>query len=442
MPEGRCYKKVFWEEISSEIALINPKLHELIEPLSPGKDYPIYIFNYMYGDLIGDDKGVFFPQNGKLLTLGEPDTPPELISQLGYGIKTSPLGMILKKSFEWYISDRENNSSYPIHIDKPGDFFNTPHVTGITPQRRYLPNGILSVRSGINSTFILSKIGCKKQHKALRPFSVSSPAPKDYHDHSAIFREIARSRSFYNWQSSIAYFSQSWIQSIKNDPAWSKVKDFFFTLESSRKEYSSYTSYYNHIFRAAFDNTNSKASLFVQDTARYCYEILLGEKFGLAPATNEQGIPIDLIREVYRDYYKLDSAVIIMAPAKVNNTSRIPVYLSLQHPPFYVYEKNSRGKITRMKEIEQLHKCLYSYQKQFSSPMKECAGTYLEEVSKLSKFNFYHNQESNHAWMAHPEKILTADPRFSSSSDHAPFPSEAPLFTGCIAVSLNNPAAP
>ncbi len=170
---NRYFDIVYWDDIKHQIFKINPDFYNLVEPLSPGKDFPIYIFNFMYGDFIGDNKGAFVPFDGHFFTLGDSQTPREMLKHLGYGAKTSPMGMVLNKSFEWYLSDKQENSSYPVHIDTPGDFFNTPHVTNIRAQKQYLPNGILSVRSGVNSAFILSKVGCAKQHKRLKLMSVT-----------------------------------------------------------------------------------------------------------------------------------------------------------------------------------------------------------------------------------------------------------------------------
>lgn len=434
---GRHFDITYWDDIKHQILQINPDFYNLVEPLSPGKDFPVYIFNFMYGDFIGDNKGAFVPSDDGFFTLGDSQTPREMLCHLGYGAKTSPMGMVLNKSFEWYLSDKQENSSYPVHIDQPGDFFNTPHVTNIRPQKQYLPNGILSVRSGVNSAFILSKIGCAKQHKRLRLMSVTSEPPRNYHEHSNIFRQISHGRSISNWASSIVYFSEKWVSSIQSDHDWASVKDYFVQKTTQSKDYLSYADYYTHIFRTAFDDSNITASLFVQDAAKYIFEILMGEKFGFAPAINDQDLPLELIREAYDNYYQTPHNPIIFTPQKLRVNSEYPVYFSLQHPLFYVYEKNSRGKITKMKEISKLQECLLSYKKLFSRPIKECEGTYLEKVSKEAKFNFYHNTAKDSEWLQVPSEIISLDKRLDGTPNIKRFPSEALFFAGCVGISFN-----
>lgn len=431
--------KAHWGCIKDSVSTINKEFFELIEEVSPGVNFPLYVLNFPYLSFIGDEKGVYIPVCSKkndFFRLGDHQTPPEMMADLGYGSNTSPMAMIYKKKFEWYVSN-SNTSSYPIHIDCPGDFFNTAHVTNLKAQKQYLPNGVLSVRSGVNSTFVIPKISCQKQHKRLKHFSLSNPPPKSYHEHSYIFQEISKARSHKTWHSSLIYFSEPWIKNIKNNPEWAKIKHYFIQSANQAKIYSSYSDYYSHIFRTAYDYTNKKTSLFIQDTLRYCFEILLGERFGFVPANDNEALPTELIVDAYENHYKTDTSATIMIPEKLPFLSNKPVYLSLQHTPFYVYEKNARGKVTRMKEIEIMNDCLSSYKTLFSKPIRECAGTFLEEVSKKACFNYYHNTPSSKSWLQEPYTLDKSDPRFLANSSLQKFPTEAPFFSGCISVSFN-----
>lgn len=124
-------KKVFWVDIRNAMESLNPIFFELVDELSPDKQFPMYLVDYGYGDLVGDDEGIFIPtKKGQFVRLDSEYVSRSMFNDLGYGLNSSPLGMFFNKSFEWFLntSNDKVHRIFPIYIDSPGVFFSIGHI--------------------------------------------------------------------------------------------------------------------------------------------------------------------------------------------------------------------------------------------------------------------------------------------------------------------------
>lgn len=53
-------KKIFWSDVRNIIKTINPVFFEFVDKLSPDSKFPMYLVDYGYGDLVGDDDAYFY----------------------------------------------------------------------------------------------------------------------------------------------------------------------------------------------------------------------------------------------------------------------------------------------------------------------------------------------------------------------------------------------
>lgn len=432
--------KVFWTDVRNIMEIINPVFFELVDKLSPDSKFPMYLVDYGYGDLVGDDDGIFLPtKTGHYVRLDSEYTPQSMLNDLTYGLTNSPLGMFFNKSFEWFLntSDEQINRTFPIYIDPPGTFFSIGHIINYGYTATHLPNGVLFVTAGSKSNFMIPKIGCGVMHSRIQKnYNITKPAPRSYHEHADIFQDIFKSRSYKSdWRASVLYFSESWVENISKDSAWQEVRDYFYRISNHRCEYAVNSDYYNHVYRVTNKRNNLKSNLLIYETARHLFEILLGAKLGFAPAIDDELLPLSLIQEVYSECYKLEYLPIVAIPAYYNHLDPKAVYYSLQYPSLCSYSPKARNASTTLSDLIALIDVVHKYQKDFSSPIRECKNTILEEVSKITKFNFYHSASEGNSIIKSPEIIPTQDERFRGEMK---FPINASFFKGCISIFSNS----
>lgn len=429
----RRFTKVYWDEIKNEVKQSNPEFFFLVDEISPGKDFPLYIFNFGYGDLIGDSETFYIPHQGQLKTLNNFSTIDPITKDLFYGFHSCPLGLVLDKCFEWYLRGNTENESHPVYIDKKGDFFNIGHVTQIKPLKRYLPNGILSVKAGAQTSLVIQNIGCKRSHNRLTRSGINCNLPKSYHDHSDFFKGIYQSCPSENkWSASVVYFSEKWVENIVNNPEWISINKYFFKYYLHSYAYTYYGDYYQHIFRVAFDKSNLERDFFIQDAAKYIFEILIGEKYGFSFADTDEFLPATWITYVLEDIYNLKTTPSILVPQK--HTEKNTVYFSLQHPIFRTYQGLSRKRATLISELENIHIVANKYKELFSSKSEEWADTVLAEKAKKAKFFYYHGFESKKAWLSDIDHLFVNDSKINPSNLDD-FCQDAPFFKGCISIN-------
>lgn len=432
-------KEVFWSDVRDTIAKLNPIFFELVDKLSPDTKYPMYLVDYGYGDLVGDDKGIFLPtKTGQYVRLDSDCIPRPMLNDLGYGLNTSPLGMFFDKSFEWFLTSIEDgtNKTYPVFLDFPGAFFSINHILNFGITENHLPNGVLFVTAGSKSNFMISKISCAVMHSRLqKQYNITSSAPISHYEHSTVFSQIVKSLKYtYDWKSTILFFSEAWIKIIINDPAWKDVRNYFYTISNQRSLYAIHSDYYNHVYRVTNKRNNLKSNFLIYDTARHLFEILLGVKLGFAPATDDTIIPLSVIREAYTECYKLQYDPIIVVPSYFDHKNPKPVYYSLQYPSLSSSPK-ARNASTNYSDLIALIDVVQKYQKDFSLPIRECKNTFLEKVSKTANFKFYHSLAGSSSIIRTPNLIPSQDKRFEGNKD---FPVNSGFFKGCVSIFSNN----
>lgn len=432
-------EKVFWADVRNNMKIINPIFFELVDKLSPDNKLPMYLVNYGYGDLVGDDDGIFLPtKTGQYIRLNSNYTPESILNDLNYGVTNSPLGMFFDKSFEWFLntSDEQNNRTFPIYVDPPGAFFSIGHIINYGYTATHVPNGVLFVTAGSKSNFMIPKIGCGIMHSRIQKnYNITKPAPRSYHEHTELFQDIVKNRRCKNdWNASVLYFSERWIDNISNDSAWQEIRDYFYRISNHRSEYAINSDYYNHVYRVTNKRNNLKSNLLIYETARHLFEILLGAKLGFAPAIDDTLLPLSLLQEVYSECYKLEYRPIIAIPAYYNYLDPTPVYYSLQYPSLCSYSPKARNASTTLSDLVALIDVVHKYQKDFSSPIRECKNTILEQVSKLAQFNFYHPASEGNSVIKSPDIIPVQDERFKGEMK---FPINASFFKGCISIFSN-----
>lgn len=280
-------KKVFWNEIKNKVNTVNPTLYKVIEELKPCEEMPFFQAHYQFGAQFGVKTHAQLPDNfGQLIKIRNLSAENELFKHLGYGKDSLPLGMILDKFCEWHYLN-ENNRLFPVYIQGPGAIFNM-HI--IFNEEKTVANNILSVSSGALSSYLLPNIGCARKHSQIQKrFKIAASAPKSPYEHHQVFKEILQHKTISDdWCSEILYFSQAFIEKVKNDEQWLKLKLYF--SEAFRKKIirDSFDMTCHNLFLNAKKVNRFRPTPFIIDTAKYIFNICMGLGLDVKPAIDEQ----------------------------------------------------------------------------------------------------------------------------------------------------------
>jgi hypothetical protein len=425
-------EKVSWNEIKHKVKAINPSIYDVIEQILPDETIPFFLAKYAFGEHFGVKNHAYLPtSSGKLEKIDSKHTDNELFRHLGYGKDSLPLGLILDKFCEWHYFG-ENERIFPDCVQGPGAIFN---MQVVFDEDKTVENNVLSVSSGALSSFLLPNIGCKRKHVRIQKhFNVSAPAPKSPYEHHLIFKEILQDKhTRTNWQSQILYFSEQFINEVKNNDKWLRLKLYF--SESLRKKLTqnTYDASCNDLFLSAKKINRFRPTPFIMDTAKYIFNICMGSGIGVKPAVDEQYFPIKDIQKIYNECYGLEYTPTLMVPSSLSEKND-SVYYPLQCPFAKINTFKTNQSDSTLTELETLKNVLFAYQEEFTEENSDAFGSPLYHVSKETEFSFYHYKSAGQKAIRDPLDLLDNDKRFAFShcAESTNFSSDAKLFRGCV----------
>ncbi|STX50960.1 Uncharacterised protein [Legionella busanensis] len=426
-------KRVFWEEVKNKVKIVNPAIYEVLEQLQLDNNIPFFLANYQFGAHFGVKNHAYLPTNsGQLAKIGSSAIDNELNTHLGYGKDSLPLGMILDKYCEWHYFG-ENERIFPEYVQGPGAIFN---MKIIFDEDKTVDNNILSVSSGALSSYLLPNIGCARKHGQIQKyFKTTTPAPKSPYEHYQVFKEIIDNEGS-SWCSEVLYFSKSFIDKVKNDEHWLKLKLYF--SEALRKKIirDTFDMSSNNLFLNAKKVNRFRPTPFIIDTAKYIFNICMGPGIGAKPANDEQYLPLKTIQHAYAECYGLVYTPTVMVPASLNGCKDM-IYYPLQCPFTNINTFKSNQSKSTLTELETLKNVLHAYQEEFTAENSDAYGSPLYHLSKELKFTFYHYQANEQHSIRGPAELLEQDQRFlfSYSQNSTTFSADAKLFRGCVQLS-------
>jgi len=446
--EKKGLVKTYWEDIRHRVSKVAPEFSKMVDALSPDKSFPLYLAYYPYGDLKGDTVSPFLPKvEGGSYRLSDPSAPKDVINNLGYGSTSSPLGMLLENTLEYYIDLNELNITIPWQILSPGAFFPLGRMLQGQSDRVYSPNSILSVVAGSRSVFMLPKIGCLTNHFTLQKHcNVQSLPPKSLYDHWSIFKEITQNDESCDWRSCVLYFSKKWSDKINNDKAWQPIKRILLETAWKSYEYERNHIYYNIAYSLIQHKRNLKPNPYLVDTACHLFTIALGAVPGYAPICDEELLPLGVLQEAFVEYYGMKKYIpTIMGPKhfRLEDKNSLPVYYSLQSPTTLSFSPKSRQLCSTIFDMRELKHIVNVFATELSKDSNLLSDTIISEAAKKIEFNFYHNKSDKHNYIHQSSDIILRDHRFSAKhslkyAKGSVYASDAPFVRGCISLGLKS----
>ncbi|PCI27639.1 hypothetical protein COB55_05435, partial [Candidatus Wolfebacteria bacterium] len=214
--------KTDWSSVRSRAHKIEPEFSSIVDGISPGQDFPLYLAYFPYGAKKGDKDNYLHGCDNKVYSLKYDKLPTEVRNDLGYGASSTPMGMVMDKIFEYFIPPVDGTkNTYPWRILGPGSIFPIGRLFRSKNNYSYTPNNLLSVTAGARSTFLLQQISSLDFHSGLESIArCSLPFPDGYSTHWEIFSLLANLKHNPSpWRACLMYFSEKWITHLYEDPA-------------------------------------------------------------------------------------------------------------------------------------------------------------------------------------------------------------------------------
>lgn len=440
--KSESIKKCYWQDIREVVNNIDPKFTKLVDALSPGKKFPLYIAKYQYGDLIADTKRFFLPKpdGSGVADVADSIFPDDIRRNLQFGSDSMPFGMVLDKKIEYYIDLPEEHIVSPNRMFGPGRFFPLGRILNFECNRRYSANSVLIATAGARSAFMLPSIGCVNHHNHLQnDYQVRASAAKSMYDHWPIFKEITKSRiSHCDWHASLLLFSDSWEEKLYHDKAWQELRLYLYRLGWEDSEYYRNNIYYDVAFSGIQQKRNLRPNPYLVDTARYLFATATGAVPGYRPAIDEAALPVSLVQKAFVESYGLKKYTpIIMEPDYFYFEDSNPVYYSLQNPSTPIFAPKSRQVTNTLFELRELAHIMNIFVDEFSREHAMCSESIIGEISTKVDFTYYHNKQDRHKIISPSSEIVEFDPNFIQSKNvlsQATFCSDAKFLRGCIGI--------
>ncbi len=433
--------KTNWKQARSHFKKVAPEFTRLVDNLSPDDSFRIYLFYFPYGMLKGETSGPYVPlKNGEMCRLTDPQVDATIQRDLGYGGLTSPFGMVLNKSLEYFIEF--DDEVIPYQILGPGEIFNKSIVLMKNKGRIYSPNGLLRASAGSRTAFMLPSIsnhsGIMKLRRATKtPINT----PRKLGDHFQIFKAIAKNEC--NWKLCLAYFSKKWIDALINDPSWVELRSFILEDQKTSSQYNLNSSYYDIFFSKIQKNSNARTTnQYLTNTAIHLVKIALGEHPGYIPTTADDLLPLELIQQYMLEHFQMKKIPTVMTPHSFNyENDSSPVYYSMQHPttPHFLIKRNER--VSANQEIEVMSDILNKFLSGMSEDTSILKGTVFAELPKNVKFDYFHNYPPKEsALIQNTQALSKTDTRFKYVHNFydlgaLPVSHEGQFVRGCVQIS-------
>ncbi|MCC2644266.1 MAG: hypothetical protein K0R49_921 [Burkholderiales bacterium] len=431
-------------EVLDLISVINPTFSKRIqEKYNQLKDFPFLVVNYPFGERIIHKRDVFLPiAGGGSISVNNQSLPPIIRDNFSYtkGVN-NPVGLILNKESEFYLSMANRIVSYPtINV---GQMFGFVHIVDAVMKKKSKASvSIWNLDAGARTSFILPKISENNSHtNLLRTYRIDVEKPSSYTDQSKIFSAL--NNSINNpWTQSVLYFPRQLLERIKTDPTFLEIYQEMCNIHRSSYNiwHNTYTKWDNDLALVFQEAKINKLSGYAINIAKHIYLTIAGGVSCFAPATDENMLPKKLIEKAYstQEGYGLSQYwPTIMQPKQFD--FKEPVYYSISLPTLINYNPETFTEKTSIALLVEVATILDRCQKYLINKFDDYE-SFLYETAIKVKFSFYHddpNPQKYRNLIKNSTLIPEEDSRFYKKG--WAFPAHSQFVRGCIKIEPLQP---
>jgi len=434
---NQAFEKITWDDIKADIKNVNPKLYSIIEKISPSTKFYLYKIKYPYAqNIIKSGKFILPNKEGEYVSIENKDITPEVKNDFKYTDFGIPCGIVLKNSYELVI----NISNYllPVLVSDPGDIFALWKQLDPTPY--FHPVKLFDAISGSRTAFMLPNVSDLAFHANLRrDFGVNKTPPKELLDQFDIFKKIYQ-ESGTEWNCELLFFTDLWIDSIKNDPAWRDLYLYFLESAWNSSRYERNRLFYDFAISYVQAARNLKPNPYLTDTVQHLIMLSLGTGVGYAPTTNNERGPFSLIQEAYINSYGMKKyAPTIMQPEHLRlEKNSTPIYYSLQFPTTIEFSPRSRQIATALSDLSEIKHIMDSFIDEMKKEKLNIDDTILNLLTDQIQFKYFHSKPDRFGEILLSNQIPDFDKRLQSSLANFKSPNFAQngaFLRGCIQIA-------
>ena len=402
-----------WNEEKDNIKQVNPKLYQIILNNNQLIPSSLVKLQYSYGELVADGNSFKYPELSK-------------------SVKRTPFSLVIKNNFEMYIENKYWLS--PWRTYKPGDFF--PYTRFIKRQNAYQPSGLLELRAGSRSTFLLmNKEFDSRRYSALyKKIGVENNlSPSKLRDQFHVFKSIS-DKFGAEWRGEMLIFPEKWEEKAKED------ENFIAYMEEVPIETHSYNTnipLYNYIINLIIHDDKITSNSFSKDIIHHLFALINGAKPGYIPVNSESYAPINLIKSAFVDYYKPESSPIFMAAEKLQPlNSDYPLYYSLNIDDYLVKPTTlpNIGKLTK-----ETMESFIEYCKRIGESQGAENTIFYKAANNISIHTCLKRLKEDTDLILSTNSFLKADNNFTvqlNEYSHLPAPESASFLSACLKLSF------
>ncbi len=431
-------EELTWSEVRDTVSKTSRELSDIIDEISPGKEFIVFKVLYPFGSKILSENSFYLPKNS------ENESNDNIKGKLSYS--KVPLGIITKNTAELFFDIHRKIFSLAV--------FGKGLEIGILEHLGWSSN--YNITSGARSLYMLPKISEALSHKQLKKkFGITESPPKHFYDHWQVFSQLSQSSNFSShWFCEIVFLSNKWIEPIKKDPAWSKLALYISQKGWQQSGYGRKKAALDivwEIFVKSLSNKELKFDPYVVDTLKHIIYISTGAIPASAPSigTEEAG-PLKNIQMIYEDSqgYGLEEYIAtIMHPQYFSTKSQNSVYYSLQLPNLLESLPRTKKVTSVIDNIRELSELLNCFLNKDTEPWSKIpiGNTLLIDIIKELQIDYFHGDMFAYGDLIKSSlKMPDLDSRLKynpSNNKKRVFASNSSFLRGCVRISAKSPPA-
>lgn len=371
LKEQQLIEELTWEEVRHKVAEVSKELADIIDNISPGKEFIVFQVSYPFGAKILDKNQFYLPtRHGSSIPINDHSIDSNLKSKLNY--THPPLGIIVKNKTELFYDRHRKIFSLAI--------LGAGLEIGITEHFGWFPP--YTITSGARSIYMLPKISETLSHKKLKKrFEITESSPKHLYDQWQVFAQITNSNNFSSsWLCEVIFLSTKWYESIRRKQGpWLQLATYISQKGWEHSEYSRRKAMLDmvwEVFVRSLNNKDLKFNPYVVDTLKHLIYISTSTIPASSPSIGADEVgPLKTIQKIYEEpcgYGLKEYIATMMQPQYFSMSKKLPVYYSLQLPTLLESLPKTK-KITsvmdNIRELSELLNCFLNNQHQFWSKL-------------------------------------------------------------------------
>lgn len=392
-----------WSEARDEVVKSDPQFANIVDDLSPNKNFTLLKVSYPFGTTIYKNGTFYLPTQDGFASLHDQQIPSYIRTGLSYS--PVPLGFVVENSFEVF---REfDHYIYSLAYRSKG------LELGIW--ETFAPSSPFTVTAGSRSLIMLPKISDMASHKKLRRYKLRSQVPINPFDQWHVYTELANNCNFQQpWSLSLLLFTDKWINKMKNDPAWIRFENFVMKKFLEHTEPMRFKLAYDaiwEVFATILQKKRIKPNPYIIDTFKHLISIATGILPAFKAANSEQHPgPVNELMKIYLEDYGLKTYYPSMMYADYFNRSNDQdVYYSLQIPTCNDSTSSNRRSTTVRTDLFELVELLDYFTTELTCGNLGAGSDNILDLFSKIQFDFFHSEDDKDRGVHSPQDMDKED---------------------------------